>query len=175
MVHTDVWGPSPVSSLGGSKFYITFIEDFSRNVWTYFLKHKSNVFTTFKKWKAEIENQTGLKIKCLKSDNRGEYDKSKFKMFCAADGIRLRKTVSGKARQIGVVKRMNRTFNEQAKSMRIHSRLLETFCRCCKYNSLLDQQRVSVPLEFKLPNKVWTGKELKYSHLRTFGCTAYVQ
>ena len=56
MVHTDVWGPSPVSSLGGSRFYVTFIDDFSRKVWVYFWKHKSDVFATFKKWKAEVEN-----------------------------------------------------------------------------------------------------------------------
>ena len=74
MVHTDVWGPSPVSSLGGSRFYVTFIDDFSRKVWVYFLKHKSDVFVTFKKWKAELENQTGLKVKCLRSDNGGKYD-----------------------------------------------------------------------------------------------------
>ena len=76
MVYTDVWGPSPVSSIGVSRFYNTFIDDFSRKVWVYFLKHKLDVFETFKKWKAEIENQTGLKVKCLRSDNRGEYDKS---------------------------------------------------------------------------------------------------
>ena len=41
----------------------------------YFLKHKSDVFATFKKWKVEVENQTGLKVKCLRYDNGGEYDK----------------------------------------------------------------------------------------------------
>ena len=71
MVRTDVWGPSPVSSLGGSRFYVTFIDDFSRKVWIYFLKHKSDLFATFKKWKAEVENQTSLKVKCLRSDNGG--------------------------------------------------------------------------------------------------------
>ena len=40
MVHTDIWGPSSVSSHGGSKFYVTFIDDFSRKIWVYFLKHK---------------------------------------------------------------------------------------------------------------------------------------
>ena len=55
MVHTDVWGPSRVPSVGGSKFYIIFIDDFSRKVWIYFLKHKLNVFATFKKWKAELK------------------------------------------------------------------------------------------------------------------------
>ena len=47
------------------------------------------MFATFKKWKAEVENQTGLKVKCIRSNNGGEYDKSEFKAFFAAEGIRL--------------------------------------------------------------------------------------
>ena len=120
LVHTNVWGPSPVSSLGGSRFYVTFIDDFSMKVWVYFLKHKSDVFATFKKSKAEVENQTGLKVKCLRSDNGGEYDKSEFKAFCAAEGIRLMRTVPSKARQNGIAERMNRTLSERARIMRIH-------------------------------------------------------
>ena len=58
MVHTAVWGPSPVSSLGGSRFYVTFIDEFSRKVWVYLLNHDSDVFATFKKWKAKVENPT---------------------------------------------------------------------------------------------------------------------
>ena len=98
MVHTDVWVPSPVISLGGSRFYVTFIDDLSKKVWVYFLKHKSDVFATFKKWKAEVENQTGLEVKCLRSDNGGEYDNSEVMTFCAAEGIRLMRRVPGKAR-----------------------------------------------------------------------------
>ena len=49
LVYTDLWGPSPVASLGGSRYYITFIDDLSRKVWVYFLKNKSDVFETFKK------------------------------------------------------------------------------------------------------------------------------
>ena len=45
---------------------------------------------------------------------------------------------------------------------------------CCEHSCILDQQETTVPLGFKIPEEVWTGKELKYSHLRTFGCTAYV-
>ena len=47
-----------------------FIDDASRKVWIYFMKQKSKVFDVFKKWLAQVENETGLKIKCLKSDNR---------------------------------------------------------------------------------------------------------
>ena len=62
------------------------------------MKHKSDVFASFKKWKAEVENQTGLKVKCLRSDNGGEYDKSEFKAFCDAVGINLMRIVPGKAK-----------------------------------------------------------------------------
>ena len=98
IVNTDVRGPSLASSLGGSRFYVTFIDDFSRKVWVYFLKHKSDVFAIFKKLKAEVENHTGLKVKFLRSDNGGEHDKLEFKEFCAAEGIRLMRTVPSKAR-----------------------------------------------------------------------------
>ena len=57
------------------------------------------MFATFKKWRAKVENHTGLKVKCLMSYNGGEYDKSEFKAFFAAEGIRLMRTVPGKARQ----------------------------------------------------------------------------
>ena len=46
LVHIDLWGPSPLTSLGGSRYYITFIDDLSRKVWVYFLKNKSDVFKT---------------------------------------------------------------------------------------------------------------------------------
>ena len=50
-MHTDVWGPAQVSSLGGSHYYVTFIDDATRNVWVYFLRQKSDVFQTFKNLK----------------------------------------------------------------------------------------------------------------------------
>ena len=47
-IHFDMWGPSRVPSKGGSDYFITFIDDFSREVWVYMLKHKSEVFKVFK-------------------------------------------------------------------------------------------------------------------------------
>ena len=48
LIHTDVWELSPVASIGGARYYVTFIDDFSRKVWIYFLKQKSKVFHKFK-------------------------------------------------------------------------------------------------------------------------------
>jgi len=48
LIHTDVWGPSPEASIGDARYYVTFIDDFSKRVWVYFLKQKSEVFQKFK-------------------------------------------------------------------------------------------------------------------------------
>ena len=112
LVHTDLWGPSPTASLGGSRYYITFIDDSSRKVWVYFLKNKSDIFETFKKWKAMVETETSLKVKCLRSNNGGEYIDGGFREYCVAQGIRMEKTIPGTPQQNGVAKRMNRTLNE---------------------------------------------------------------
>jgi transposase InsO family protein len=51
-VHSDVWGPVAVSSNGGAYYFVNFIDDFSRTIWVYFMRHKLEVFTIFKQWKA---------------------------------------------------------------------------------------------------------------------------
>ena len=71
-----------VSSHGGAHYFVSFIDDYSRKVWVYFMKHKSDVFSIFKKWKVKIENQTGRKIKYLRADNGQEYRENEFLAFC---------------------------------------------------------------------------------------------
>ena len=87
LVHTDVWGPTQVSYLGGSKYYVTFIDDATRKTWVYCIQNKSDVFNTFKKWKALVENETWKKLKCLRSDNGGEYCSKDFDNYCSYNGI----------------------------------------------------------------------------------------
>lgn len=66
---------------------MTFTNDFSRQVWVYFRKYKYEVFSKVKLWKAEVQNQTGRKIKYLKCDNGIEYTDQKFMHFCEENGI----------------------------------------------------------------------------------------
>lgn len=99
-----MWGPSEVSSLGGSRNYVTFIDDSSRKVWTYFLKHESEVIYVFKTWKTMVENEIGHKVKNLKSDNGDQYFDGKFKRYCADNGIVMVKTIPGTPQLNGVLK-----------------------------------------------------------------------
>ncbi|KAL3830794.1 hypothetical protein ACJIZ3_019596 [Penstemon smallii] len=175
LVHSDVWGPTTVSSIGGKHYFVTFIDDHSRKVWVYFLKHKSEVFDTFRKWKAMVENETGLQIKKLRTDNGGEYEASIFKKFCYEHGIRMERTVPGTPQQNGVAERMNRTLTERARTMRMQSGLPKMFwAEAVNIAAYLINRSPSVPLEHKIPEEVWSGKDVKLSHLKVFGCIAYV-
>ena len=60
---------------------LTFMDDFSRYCWVYFLKHKSEMFYLFKVFKVLVENQSRRKLKFLRSNNGGEYVKSEFINF----------------------------------------------------------------------------------------------
>lgn len=55
LVHTDICGPMQTPSLGGSLYFLTFIDDFSRKTWIYFLKEKSDAFYKFKEFKSMVE------------------------------------------------------------------------------------------------------------------------
>jgi hypothetical protein len=85
--HNDVFGPVLVPSLGKSMYYVSFIDEFSRNTWIYFLKKKSEVFDRFKEFKALVENQTEKIIKVLRKDNGGEFCENEFEEFCKKCGI----------------------------------------------------------------------------------------
>ncbi|CAD6270725.1 unnamed protein product [Miscanthus lutarioriparius] len=69
-VHADLWGPSRKSSLGGARYMLTIIDDYSRRVWPYFLKQKDDTFAAFKDWKVMIERQTERKIMFQKKELR---------------------------------------------------------------------------------------------------------
>jgi hypothetical protein len=82
LVHSDVFGPVSVPSLGKSMYYVSFIDEFSRNTWIYFLRNKFEVFDRFKDFKALVENQTKKKIKVLRTYNGRELCGNEFEQFC---------------------------------------------------------------------------------------------
>jgi transposase InsO family protein len=69
VIHSDVWGPCEVHSISGHRWFVTFIDCFSRYIWLYLLKNKSDVFSVFKDLFALIRNQFGMTIKILRSHN----------------------------------------------------------------------------------------------------------
>ena len=78
LVYSDVCGPMRTTSLGGSKYFVTFIDDFTCKVWVYPLKAKSEAFGKFMEWKSLVETQSEQKMKALRTDNGGEFISKQF-------------------------------------------------------------------------------------------------
>jgi transposase InsO family protein len=88
LIHSDICGPMSETSTNGSKYFVTFIDDFTRYVTVMFMKKRSEVLECFKKFKTIAETQTNEKIKCFRSDGGKEYLSNKFNTFLSDNGIR---------------------------------------------------------------------------------------
>ena len=94
LIRIDLSGPVPTTSINGSGYFLTFIDDCSRFCWVYFMKQKYEVLETFNVLKALVGNSFGKKIKSIRSDNGGDYIKGVFQQFCESEGIRMEHSVS---------------------------------------------------------------------------------
>ena len=81
LVHSDVCGPMHTESIGGRKYFVTFIDDYSRCAAVYFVRHKSEVLAKFKEFEAVTSNECGYSVGTLRTDNGGEYLSHEFKAY----------------------------------------------------------------------------------------------
>ncbi|KAJ9697399.1 hypothetical protein PVL29_009289 [Vitis rotundifolia] len=87
VMHSDVWGPSKVPTLSGSRWFVTFIDDCTRMTWLCLMKTKDEVNLLFKKFHKMIETQYNAKVRVLRSDNGGEYQSSDLQKYLEEHGI----------------------------------------------------------------------------------------
>jgi hypothetical protein len=69
LIHSDVW-TCPVTSISGMKYFVTFIDCYSRMTWIYLMKHKSEVLQCFQNFYSLVGNQYDARVKVLRTDNR---------------------------------------------------------------------------------------------------------
>lgn len=175
IIHTDLCGPMETSSVGGGKYFITFIDDYSRKVYVYFLKNKLDITSVFKKFKDEVENELERKIKILRSDNGKEYCNNDFSDFLAASGIKHQTSTPYTPEQNGVAERMNRTLVERAKCMLFEAKLQKSFwAEAVATAAYIINRSPSRVLAETTPYENWTGKKPHISHLKIFGSKAMV-
>ncbi|KAH9779695.1 Integrase catalytic domain-containing protein [Citrus sinensis] len=149
-------------------------DDFSRMVWVFALKNKDEVLKKFKRWKIFVENQTGLKVKTLRTDNGLEYCNKLFEEFCEKNGIQRHKIVTYIPQQNSLAEKMNRTLVEKVKCMLIYSKLPKTlWTEALNTTCYLVNRSPSTAIGCQTPMELWSERMVDYSKLRIFGCTAY--
>ena len=86
LVHSDVW-TSPVASVSGAKYFVTFIDCHSRMTWVYLMRHKDETFQCFKNFYAYVKNHFNVQVQVIRSDNGTEYVNKVFGTFLSEHGI----------------------------------------------------------------------------------------
>ena len=175
LVHTDVCGPMQTKSFGGSRYFITFTDDYSRCCKVYFLKEKSEALEKFKEFKASVETESGQSIKALRADRGGEYLSEEFSCYLKKYGIRAELTAAHSPQQNGVSERMNQTLVEAARSMLTHAGLSYAYwAEAVASAAYLRNRMVTTALKSdETPYQRWYGKKPNLQHIRVFGCMVY--
>ena len=116
----------------------------------------------------------GKPLKCLRSDNGGEYTSHEFKSYCSEHDIRHENTVPGTPQHNGVAERINKTIMEKVRFILKMAKLPKPFWgEAVQTTCYLINRSPSVPLGFDIPERVWSGHNISYSHLKVFGCKAF--
>ena len=172
LVYTDICGPMQTQSFGGSRYFITFTDDYSRCCKTYFIKRKSEALEKFKEFKLAVENESGMKIKALRADRGGEYMSEEFNCFLTGHGIRLESTAAYSPQQNGVSERLNQTLVEAARS---HAGLSNAYwAEAVATATYIRNRMVTSALKSgQTPYQLWYGRKPSLGHIRVFGCTVY--
>ena len=116
-VHSDVWGPSPLKTIGGRLYYVTFTDDFSRYTQIKLLRSKDETFQAYKDFSAWVLTQHGTKIKKLRSDRGGEFTSGEFDRYLKEQGTERRLTTHDTPQHNGVAESLNRRLLERVRAI----------------------------------------------------------
>ena len=175
LIHSDVAGPMATTSLGGARYFVLFIDDFSRYTTLYTIKQKSDVIETVRKFKAEAENQQSQRIQRFRSDGGGEYISNQFTRLLEDAGIVREQTAAYSPEQNGVAERANRTIVGRAKAMLFSAGLREEMWGEAVHTAVFLKNRstTSALERGMIPLEAFTGEIPKLSDLIPFGANGY--
>ncbi|MCO5577038.1 hypothetical protein L7F22_030860 [Adiantum nelumboides] len=175
VIHSDVWGLAKKTSMGGCRFYVTFIDDCSHKVWIYFMKQKSEVFTYFQNFKSMIKKQTGNFVQCLRLDGGGEYFSNKFSNFLKKHGIQRQFSCRYTPQQNGVAECKNRHITEVARALMSEKNIPPCYWAEAASTTVYTMNMTpTAAVHDMTPEEKFTEKKPNVSHFKVFGCIAYV-
>jgi len=164
----DIWGPLPVPSSGGARYYIAFIDAYTRYVWLYLIQNKTQAITVFKSFKLYSEKQTGFLIKSIQTDNAKEF--LVFRSFLDEHEIQHRLTCPHTHEQNGSIERKHRYITEMGLFLLASANLPLTFWGEA-FSTVVTIINVlpTVVLKYDNPYQLLFHKESDYKFFKTFG------
>lgn len=175
LVHYDLWGPAPVYTSYGFRYYAIFVDDFSRFTWLYPLHYKYDFFQIFVQFKSFVENQFGTSLKELEYQNDGgmEFTNRRLQDFFRTHGIRHNMSCPHTPAQNGRAEGKHHHITETGLTMLFHSYFPTVYW--------LDAFSTAVYTINRLPSPLLEGKSLfelygispNYKNFHPFGCRVF--
>jgi transposase InsO family protein len=175
LIHSDL-KEYKVHTREGWKHRVTFIDDHTSFKVSYHMRRKSDAFAAFKLFKAYAENHFERKIKAFQDDKGGEYMSNAFRSFLAAEGIVHRHSTRNRPQQNGTAERANRTIDEHSTAMLHEANLPASFraLAVAAYNHVANMHPSARIGGNTTPFELWHKRKPDVSHLKVWGCLAYV-
>ncbi|GJV45434.1 retrovirus-related pol polyprotein from transposon TNT 1-94 [Tanacetum coccineum] len=174
LIHCDIWGGYRVPSYTGANYFLTIVDDFSRAVWVFLIKHKSEASKRLIDFHKMIEVQFEKQIKRIRCDNGGEFTSNNMLNFYNEKGILLETTCPHTPQQNGVVERKHRHLLETARALMFDANLPKQFWGECILTAAYVINRLpSKVIKNKTPFELLMNQKPDYEFLRVFGCLAY--
>ncbi|KAM2204349.1 hypothetical protein ACFX1S_023996 [Malus domestica] len=175
LMHMDLVGPVQTESLGGKKYILVLVDDFSRYTWVAFLHDKSEAFKSFHILCIKIQTERNDVVIRIRTDHGTEFDNASFSNFCEKHGIQHEYSAPITPQQNGVVERKNRVLLDMARVMINASNMAKYFWAEAISTACYTANRVFLRPGTKCtPYELWKGKKPNVSHLRVFGSTCYI-
>jgi transposase InsO family protein len=175
LVHSDICGPVTPESNSGKRYLITFIDDFSRKCWVYFISAKSEAFTMFKKFKSLAEKEAGSLMGCLRTDRGGEFTSKDFNEYCLLNGIKRQLTAAYTPQQNGVAERKNRRIMNLVRSMLSEKYIPREFWpEVVNWCVLVLNRSPTLAVKDLTPEEAWSCVKPSVEYFRVFGCIGHV-
>ncbi|KAK1616378.1 hypothetical protein QYE76_021895 [Lolium multiflorum] len=176
LLHLDLFGPSHYDTLGGSKYGLVIVDDFSRYSWVFLLKSKDETHREFITFAKKAQRTYESEIKAIRTDNGTEFKNYTMQEFVDDEGIKHEFSAPYTPQQNGVVERKNRTIIEMARTMLSefnspHNFWGEAISTAVHYSNRLFLR----PLHNKTPYELLTGNKPNVMYIRVFGCKCLVK
>jgi transposase InsO family protein len=176
LLHLDLFGPSHYDTLGGSKYGLVIVDDYSRYSWVFLLKSKDETHREFITFAKKAQRMYESEIKAIRTDNGTEFKNYTMQEFVDDEGIKHEFSAPYTPQQNGVVERKNRTIIEMARTMLSefnspHNFWGEAISTAVHYSNRLFLR----PLHNKTPYELLTGNKPNVMYIRVFGCKCLVK
>ncbi|PKU83709.1 Retrovirus-related Pol polyprotein from transposon TNT 1-94 [Dendrobium catenatum] len=174
LIHTDIWGPAPIPSLDGFRYYALFTDDFTRFSWIYLMHNKQETFSKFKILYKLIKTQFQTTPKILRSDGGGEFLSNDFTSFLQHHGIQRQLSCPHTPEQNGVAERKHRHLLELTRTLIHASNTPHIFwAEALSTANYLINRLPSKSINFHTPFQRLHKRPPNYTFLRTFGCLCF--